>query len=358
MAKIPQTDSTIARIYRAYEERENGSPRAHLGASIVGRECEREAWSSFRWLLYPEYEGRILRLFDRGKREEPVLIHDLRSAGVTVHAVDPESGRQFSFSDFGGHFGGSMDGAAVGLVEAPKTWHVLEFKTHGAKSFSALVKNGVEETHPEHFAQMQLYMGWAGMDRAYYLAVSKDTDELYAERIKFDRALFEKLRVKAKRIIFTSEPPPRISEDPEHFRCRLCHFHRVCHGTSFPKANCRTCAHSTPREDGTWHCGRHDRMLSKDDQLAGCPQHVFIPPLVPMRPIQAKEGWVCYLPERSEADGEERDDIFVYNAEEGVDTPPDGVRFASAELQHLTLEQLPAVVAAKFSLGGKVTHAA
>ena len=158
MAPIPQTDSTVSLIYRAWAKRENRPPRSHLGASMIGRPCEREAWYAFHWALYPEFEGRILRLFDRGQREEPVFIRDLRQAGITVHAVDPETGKQFQFSDFGGHVGGSMDGAALGLPEAPKTWHVLEFKTHSSKSFEATVRDGVQKAHPEHYAQMQMYM--------------------------------------------------------------------------------------------------------------------------------------------------------------------------------------------------------
>ena len=57
--------------------------------------------------------------------------------------VDPETGRQWRVEAHGGHFGGSLDGVALGLLEAPKTWHVLEFKTHSVKSFADLVAKGV-----------------------------------------------------------------------------------------------------------------------------------------------------------------------------------------------------------------------
>jgi hypothetical protein len=42
--------------------------------------------------------------------------------------------------DEAGHFGGSMDAVALGIPEAPKTWHLCEFKTHNAKSFADLQK--------------------------------------------------------------------------------------------------------------------------------------------------------------------------------------------------------------------------
>ena len=40
-------------------------------------------------------------------------------------------------------------------------------------------------------------MLWSGLDRAYYFAVLKDTDDIYGERVKFDRAYTDRLREKA-----------------------------------------------------------------------------------------------------------------------------------------------------------------
>ena len=346
MASIPQTDSTVSLIYRAWAKRENRPPRSHLGASMIGRPCEREAWYAFHWALYPEFEGRILRLFDRGQREEPVFIRDLRQAGITVHAVDPETGKQFQFSDFGGHVGGSMDGAALGLPEAPKTWHVLEFKTHSIKSFDATVRDGVQKAHPEHYAQMQMYMGWSGMDRALYLAVNKDNDELYSERVEFAPAVFEKLRGKAQRIVFCTVPMPRISESAAFFRCKTCHFHSICHGGGFPRANCRTCAYAIPTEGGTWHCSRHEKVRSVDEQRAGCPQHLLLTHAMPVQSIDAGKGWVMYEIEKGK-------DCFL-NAEEGVKPTDEASVFTSQELSLLTLETLPPAIRVKLELGGTV----
>ena len=52
--------------------------------------------------------------------------------------VDPDTGRQWTLRDAGGHFGGSMDAVAIGFPDAPTAWHVCEFKTHSAKSFAKL----------------------------------------------------------------------------------------------------------------------------------------------------------------------------------------------------------------------------
>ena len=100
----------------------------------------------------------------------------------TVLDADPETGRQWQVTALGGHFGGSLDAVAIALLEAPKTWHVVEFKTHSAKSFAMLKKEGVERGKPQHWAQMQVYMHLTGITRAMHVAVCKDTDEIHIER--------------------------------------------------------------------------------------------------------------------------------------------------------------------------------
>ena len=37
---------------------------AHLGASIIGKDCERALWYDFRWVTRWAFTGRMLRLFD------------------------------------------------------------------------------------------------------------------------------------------------------------------------------------------------------------------------------------------------------------------------------------------------------
>ncbi|MDP8228358.1 MAG: hypothetical protein P9M15_02770, partial [Candidatus Electryoneaceae bacterium] len=135
MAEVPgNIPPTVQAIYDVYED-ERGGFRSHLGGSIIGRECERELWYSFRWCTVPQYSGRVLRLFETGQLAEERFIENLRSVGVEVHDQDEETGMQYGFTDFGGHFAGSIDGVALGIIEAPKTWHLLEFKTYNDKRF-------------------------------------------------------------------------------------------------------------------------------------------------------------------------------------------------------------------------------
>ena len=283
MVAIPDnTRTTVHAIDEQVRTTAEDGRRPHLGASVLGRECERSLWYTFRWALKSEHSGRMLRLFARGQREEDVFVSLFRSIGIKVVNIDPNTGDQYRFSDAGGHCGGSMDAAGQGFIEAPKAWHVVEMKTHNDKSFKQLCKNGVEKSKPEHFAQMQLYMYWTGMDRAFYIAVNKNDDTLYGERVRYDQAFALRLIEKARRIISSDTPPTRISEKPEWYVCRFCDFHSVCHDNTLPEVNCRTCVHSTPEMDGDarWSCARWDKNLNAEIQKKGCSEHLYIPDLI------------------------------------------------------------------------------
>jgi hypothetical protein len=303
----PFISSTIDKIFETYSAKQKAfGKRHHLGASEIGRECERQIWYGFHWVIPISFPPRILRLFDTGKHEEDRLINDLRAAGVTVVPFDLSTGKQFRFTLFGGHFGGSLDGIGVGLPEAPKTWHLLEFKTHNEKSFKELEKKGVEKAKPDHYTQMQAYMGMSHelktmdpLKRAMYIAVNKNTDDLYAERIEYNPIAYKKIRSKAERVIFAPTPPPRISETPDFFQCRWCNFREVCHPSAAeefiqPEVNCRTCTNSTPQDNGSWKCEKFDKILTYEEEERGCSHHLYLPHLLPWKAVDATNNCVIY----------------------------------------------------------------
>lgn len=300
MSLIPESrHTTVGAILKVYEDRADDGMRPHLGASLLGNECARALWYTFRWATRRRFDGRLLRLFLTGTLEERRFLHELRQIeGVEVHERDPDTGEQFCFSAVGGHVGGSMDACAVGLPEAPKTWHIVEFKTHNDKSFADLSKKKVAAAKPLHYAQMQCYLGWSGMERALYLACNKNTDELYGERIRFDQVTFLELMAKAERVVAATEPMEKINQDPAWYQCRFCDHHPVCHQGDLPAVSCRTCAHATPcmtRSSGVWRCEWHDKDLTIAEQKRACQEHLFIPPLVGFaEPVDAGEGWVAY----------------------------------------------------------------
>ena len=337
--KIPESQHTTAQAIIKWYESKPQDHRPHMGASIIGHECERYIWNTWRWVLKPAFEGRMLRLFDSGVRAEPRFVEELRAIGAEVWDRDPDSGDQWRVSACNGHFGGSMDAVARGLPEAPKSPAIIEMKTHGERSFSDLVSKGVKASKPQHWLQMQTYLGLMQIDRALYLAENKNTSAVYTEWVHFEEDIFKQTLLKAQRLIDSTEPPPRINDDPSFFICKMCNFHPVCHGTRAADANCRTCCHATPVAKGAWQCGVHNTTLSDKKQAAGCDQHLMIPALVSYaEPIDGGDNYVVYR---------HRDSGVEFSNGPGIEP-----RFSSKDLQNCPAVLLPQVAEVKAAFPG------
>lgn len=273
--------SLADKIYAALEAQAEG-PRAHLGASVIGHACDRRLWLAFRWAFIEKHSGRMLRLFRRGHLEEAQVISDLRKAGLEIRELDPSTGRQFGIKE--GHFGGSLDAIIVsGVPDAFTTPHLLEIKTQNDKGFSKLKTAGVKKSKPEHYTQMQCYMYKCALSFAIYVAVNKNDDQIYVERVEVDKEHAEKAIARAQRIIAADRAPEPISADPTWYQCTMCAAHNMCHkGQSTKEVNCRTCINSTARSDGTWYCDHwNDVIPSVEAQMAGCDHHFLHPDMVP-----------------------------------------------------------------------------
>lgn len=279
----------IPHIGDAY--RQDDAPfRSHMGASGIGKDCARAVWYSFRWATQVSHSGRMLRLFNRGHLEEARFIAMLLTIGCEVYQQDA-NGKQFRISEAGGHFGGSGDGVVVGLPDlAPGTPALSEFKTHNTKSFAKLAEDGVRVAKFEHYVQMQVYMRKMGLGVALYLAVNKDTDELYGEIVPLDMETADRFLNRGVSMVFMRSPPEQLKNaSPGWFGCKFCDHKPVCLLGAEPPKNCRTCIHSEPRQDGSWWCESKDRQmtmlfgprpgvseagetfqLSKERQLTGC----------------------------------------------------------------------------------------
>ena len=260
--------TTVQKIYEHYEASRDNGHRPHLGGSQIGNPCARSLWYQFRHASTQSFEGRMLRLFETGDREEGRIVANLRAIGVEVWEVDPETGKQINYTACGGHFGLSLDGIGIGFPESEQP-HTLEFKTMNDKSFAQTKNKGVRISKPIYWAQCQVGMHLAKIDRCFFFAVNKNNDEIYAERIRRDRAEGAALISKAEMIVFDEKPPTRIADDPSKFACRFCNYIPICHGGELPEVNDRTDAHSTPERDGTW---------SRKEGAGG---HLFNPFMVP-----------------------------------------------------------------------------
>lgn len=298
MAPIPKpTSSTVRSIYKAYEDANNPREGRSISVSTLAEECERKLFYDFRWASHQEQlTGRTLRIFETGNLEESRWIENLRMIGCEVVDADGTdrdgNPRQIMVEACGGHVRGYLDSEILGLPEAPKTWHVGEIKSHNLKSFTALKKDGLRKSKPLHFGQLQTYMHQRGRERGIYLAVCKDNDELYTERIELDLEYVVRLLARAQRIIDASEPPAKLHEDPEHkmaFACGWCKHKGVCHDGVRARANCRTCLYSSAEDGGSWSCARFSKPLSHDEQLEGCPAHLYLPGLIDGEQVDCDE---------------------------------------------------------------------
>ncbi len=284
---LDQDSDTVKAIYDWHVAHREKTPRKYLGASILGHECERFLWFTFRLCCEETFEGRMLRLFETGQLEEARFVRELRGIGCEVHEVN-EDGEQFGLSTMCGHVRGHIDGVAKGIPEAPETWHLVEMKTHNSKSFAKLKKDGNLDSKPMHTAQCQIYMLGMKLKRALYMARDKNTDELWTTRLKVDGPANLKLAEKAKRIVEASQPPPRLSNKCDDFRCRFCCAKELCFGTAdvcLPLAyhSCRSCCHATPvmeGDNGDWKCEKYDCPIGEQGRLKGCADHLIIPGII------------------------------------------------------------------------------
>lgn len=252
------------------ENQEDGR-RAHLGASLIGRKCMREIWYSWRWAANPVHSARMLRLFNRGHREEDRFVEWLESVSDKVWALDPSTGDQIRISDFKGYFGGSLDG----VVRNPAGYKgdfLCEFKTHNDKSFKALKLSGVEKAKPEHYSQMQIYLHYKPkLEGALYFAINKNDDDLYVEFVYRDENEAKRNIDKAAKILLSVQPPERFEDASEYnFYCnKFCSYSAQCWRNMDPDKSCRTCRHVSPSDDG-WLCNKYSTIRTVDEQRVGC----------------------------------------------------------------------------------------
>jgi hypothetical protein len=269
--------NVIPHMGDAYRGADDGF-RSHLGASQIGKVCDRALWYGFRWAVKPKFIGRMLRLFNRGHLEEARFIALLLSIDVKVWQQDA-NGNQFRISEFGGHFGGSGDGVGMGIPDIElNSPCVLEFKTHNDKSFKKLITDGVKAVKLEHWVQMQSYMRKMGIPVALYGAANKNDDELYFEIVHLDTVAADIYIQRAHTIIFTRTPPDKIHDSTGWYECKYCDQNTVCHLGAEPARNCRTCHFVSFEADGTVACRnpfgpKAKQTLTKEDQLSACTEY-------------------------------------------------------------------------------------
>jgi hypothetical protein len=243
----------------------------------------------------------MLRLFQTGHREEARIIQELRDNGIQVFSHTPD-GKQIHLQDPDcPHFSGSVDGVGYGFPGHETDPVLIEIKTMATAGFKRLKMNGVKDTKPEHYAQMQMYMHWtqntsAPITIAKYLCTCKETDEIYEQEVSYLPESAEHYTRKAHEIIMSDRPPERIKNASEKsYNCRYCDYIDLCiKKTKCAEVYCRTCAHWSP---GDGPGGKCQNICGDIDPKIGCPRHIYNPDLNPLEFVSANAvtGTITYL---------------------------------------------------------------
>ncbi len=245
-------DSKILEQYNTQEK------RSYLGASSIGDECIRKVQ-----LQYMQKDQKVsakqVRTFDIGHCLEDLVIKWLRIAGFDLKTRN-EKGEQFGFSAADGKFAGHVDGIILSFPEefasiadsksdevkltgqgsalfasaaevTAQGSSLLEIKTMNHKSWNDTQKRGVLVSKPVYYSQVQLYMAYMELDRCLFVALNKDTSDLYFEIIPFDPGMAQKYSDRAVQIIKATENNellPCVSGDSSFFLCKMCGFRDHC----------------------------------------------------------------------------------------------------------------------------------
>lgn len=302
---ISDKDKTLQAMDVAIEAKSNnGRHRPYLGMSSLGHECSRYLWYGFRWAQKSNFEAKTLKNFEDGHRTEDLMADRIRLVdGVTLMTLDPDTGKQIEWVDFGGHLMGHCDGIVTGIKQAPSNPHIWENKSVNEKKFKKLEKlraanekTALKLWDETYYSQQVLYMDYGGFDRAWMTVTTPGGRDDTAVRTESDPAYAAKLRAKAERIIFTDEAPDPYSQSDKIPPCVWCPFQDICRGRKAADRNCRTCAHVSVERDGTWKCTKKDKALDRWEQEKGCAEHLYNPSFVPGEIVNAnkEENWIEY----------------------------------------------------------------
>ena len=299
MAVLPKTiaDPTFLDIDKALEEKQKlEAPRNYLGMSQIGEPCWRKLFYSFRNAEKRVIPAQGIRAIQDGYTQENVMIERLKMLPyIQLHNDDGE-GNQIGFQLLQGHLRGHVDGMISGIKQAPKSWHVWEHKSVNETKFNKLKKliegmgekNALSEWDEIYFAQAQIYMHCAQVDRHYLTVTTPGGRDYISCRTNYNKKIVEDIITKAKVIIFDNwSIPAKLSEKREFYKCKWCEYSEICHDGKFPLVNCKTCRYSEPIDGGVRKCLYKEETLDNNMlNLDTCQYHIYNPALLDVKLIE------------------------------------------------------------------------
>jgi len=172
------------------------------------------------------------RIFDIGHTLEDRAVAWLKDAGFQLDAVQ-ENGQQHGFEVLPGLVRGHSDGILRGGPSFLNYPCLFEFKTQKASSWRVLQKKGLRDGNDQYYVQIQLYMAYLDLidNPAVFMALNKDTAELYVEAVPFDRLTAQRYSDRAIEVVEANQAGrllPRLSNKPEFYICKMCPYQKRC----------------------------------------------------------------------------------------------------------------------------------
>lgn len=232
-------DGLIEAIYKHIEEEAaNEKPRAYVGASSIGDECERKLYYQLREpSKSSERKAPLILAANDGHRGEDLFASYIRQVeGVKLVTHKPD-GKQLGFADLDKMFKGHCDGIIEGIPQAPKTPHIWEHKVKNEKFYKALetlikklnIKDVLKKWDYVYYCQAVVYMHYFDCTRHYMTVGAAGSRKFQSIRTNANPVLAKQLIEKAKRIISYTSAPYGISENSSYFQCKWCFFYKHCH---------------------------------------------------------------------------------------------------------------------------------
>ena len=201
--------------------------RCYLGASAIGSECLRKI--QFDWWCDPEFPVRVQDIFERGHWAEGRTRQHLVKAGFVFAPAD-----RLEFKAADGYFRGHADGIIDSGPDVPGLSYpcVWECKCLKAKGWRAIERDGLTSLYAVYAAQVAIYQAYLDVvNPALFSVVNADTCERLHFAVPFNAQLAQRMSDRAVMIIAATragELLPRVTEDPDDWRCRMCSHRTRC----------------------------------------------------------------------------------------------------------------------------------
>jgi len=201
--------------------------RRYLGASQIGSECPRKI--QFDWMFDPVFPVRTKDIFARGDFFEGLTRQHLVDAGFQFAPAE-----QLKFTAAEGMFRGHADGIIVAGPELPALCYpcLWECKCLKNKGWKAVERDGLVGLYASYASQVAVYQAYLDVTNpALFTVVNADNCERLHFTVPFDAQLAQLTSDRAVTIITATragELLPRVTENPNDWRCKICAHRERC----------------------------------------------------------------------------------------------------------------------------------